>query len=416
MAGKQRYLTAQEAAERLGIQVATLYAYVSRGLLRSQAGDGGTRARRYALEDVEALAASKAYRREPARAAETALGYGMPVLDSAITLIDGGRLYYRGHDVTVLAQMHSFEAVAALLWTGSLSPAAIFGGPPPLPALQTLPKDPDSPIEHYQACLALAAPADLAAHQQTPEAVARAGARILALLGHAATGQEELGASIAVALQRAWLPRRPEAAALLSAALILCADHELNISAFTARCVASAGSSPYAVVIAALSALQGHRHGGCTAHAAALLAAAAAEGVRPAIAGYLKSGDSVPGFGHPLYPGGDPRASCLLAMLSEQCAAAPSMAAAAALCAAMHEMLGLRPTLDFALAALASAIGAPRHSPLILFALGRSAGWIAHAAEQYSLNQLIRPRARYSGPPPVADVPGSAPHATSASL
>jgi citrate synthase len=402
MAGQQRSLTAQEAADRLGIQVATLYAYVSRGLLRSQPGDGGTRARRYALEEVEALAASKEYRRQPERAAEAALVYGMPVLDSALTLIDRGKLYYRGRDVTELAQTHSFEEVAGLLWTGRLA-AALFAQQPAPSTLPPQPTDPHSPIEHCQATLALAAPADLAAHQQTPEAVARTGARILALLARATTGEEQVEGSIALALQRAWCPRRPEAAALLSAALILCADHELNVSAFTARCVASAGSSPYAVVIAALSALQGHRHGGHTAHAAALLAAAAAEGVRPAIAGYLKGGDNVPGFGHPLYPDGDPRARCLLALLDEQCAPAPSLAVADGLRAAMHEMLGQWPTLDFALAALASAIGAPRHSPLIIFALGRSAGWIAHAGEQYALNQLIRPRARYTGPPPAAE-------------
>ena len=67
-------------------------------------------------------------------------------------------------------------------------------------------------------------------------------------------------------------------------------------------------------------------------------------------------------------------------------------------CAAVHEILGLRPTIFLALAALALTLGMPRHTPLALFALGRTAGWIGHAIEQYALDQLIRPRARYTGP------------------
>jgi citrate synthase len=209
------------------------------------------------------------------------------------------------------------------------------------------------------------------------------------------------GGPLALALQAAWSPGEPAAAALLSAALILCADHELNVSAFTARCVASAGSSPYAVVIAALSALQGFRHGGHTVQVAALLDAAA-HGTRGAIGAFLRSGDKLPGFGHPLYPDGDPRARLLLALLEAQLPGAPAVVQAGELCAEVYAALGLHPTIDLALAVLAQAIGAPRHAPLALFALGRTAGWIAHACEQYALDQLIRPRARYVGVPPVA--------------
>jgi citrate synthase len=321
----------------------------------------------------------------------------MPVLESAITLIDGGRLYYRGYDALALAQEHSFEEVAALLWTGEFDAARLFTDNAAPSAMPALPVGPENPIERFQAVLALAAADDLAAHQFTETAVARTGARILRLLAQAATG-EALHSTLAASLQRAWSPQREEAAALLSAALILCADHELNVSAFTARCVASAGSPPYAVVIAALSALQGYKHGGHTARASALLEAAA-HGVRPAVAGYLRSGDKIPGFGHPLYPDGDPRARCLLAMLDQHCAGAPEVQVVKELCATVHDALGLHPTIDLALAALAAASGAPQHAPLTIFALGRTAGWIAHAGEQYALGQLIRPRARYVGPP-----------------
>ena len=318
MHGPTRTVTAKQAAQMLGISVPTLYAYVSRGLLRSEPGAAGARTRRYRLEDIEALHTRKEYRREPARAAGTALDFGMPVLDSAITLIEDGRLFYRGYDVVALAQERSFEEVAALLWTGEFAAGPLFenAGSAPPPIVTPL-GNLAGPIELYQAALALTAPDDLAAHQYTPSAVARTGARILRLLTQAtvqASGEQAPDRSVAGTLRRAWASEHTEAAALLSAALVLCADHELNVSAFTARCVASAGSTPYAVVIAALSALQGYKHGGHTAQTAALLAAASS-GVRTTIAGYLRAGATIPGFGHVLYPEGDPRARHLLALL-----------------------------------------------------------------------------------------------------
>ena len=282
-----RTVSAREAAAMLGVSTATLYAYVSRGLLRSEPGDGSTRARRYLREDIAALQARKEYRREPAKAAESALGYGMPVLDSSLTLIDDGRLYYRGYDVPTLARERTFEEVAALLWTGGFAVEGLFVGAEPAAGallsgdLGDL--DLESPIERFQAVLALAGAGDPAAHRFTPPAVAAAGVRILALLARAVAGRSAPRCSILLGCHPAtrMAPARPEAEALLAAALILCADHELNVSAFTARCVASAGSSPYAVVIAALAALQGYKHGGHTAHAAALLAAAAEGSGRP---------------------------------------------------------------------------------------------------------------------------------------
>ncbi|HNJ74914.1 MAG TPA: phosphatidate cytidylyltransferase [Pseudomonadales bacterium] len=154
-----RTVAAREAAEMLGISVPTLYAYVSRGLLRSEPGAEGARARRYRLEDIEALRARKEYRREPARAAGAALDFGMPVLDSAITLIEDGRLFYRGCDVTALAQAHSFEEVAALLWTGEFATGALFeNAGSAAPRYPVIPSgNLAGPIELYQATLALAA-------------------------------------------------------------------------------------------------------------------------------------------------------------------------------------------------------------------------------------------------------------------
>jgi citrate synthase len=112
-------LTAQQAADLLGVSRATLYAYVSRGIVASEPGPGPSRARRYPRASLEALRARRARGRDPAMAAHGALHWGGPVLDSALTLIEDGRPYYRGRDAVGLTATASVEEVAALLWTGS---------------------------------------------------------------------------------------------------------------------------------------------------------------------------------------------------------------------------------------------------------------------------------------------------------
>ena len=110
------YLTAKQAADALGVTRATLYAYTSRGQLRSEPVSGRPRERRYYREDVEHLKERKEARRDPARAAARGLHWGGPVMESGITLIHNGRFYYRGRDAVKLAETASAEQVAALLW------------------------------------------------------------------------------------------------------------------------------------------------------------------------------------------------------------------------------------------------------------------------------------------------------------
>src|ERR671928_1714354 len=107
--GEERYLSAGRAAEELGVSVATLYAYVSRGMVRSEAVEGKRRNRRYRAEDVRRLKERKRRRRDPEGFVESALHWGTPVLESGITLIDDGRLYYRGREVVDLAWRKSIE-------------------------------------------------------------------------------------------------------------------------------------------------------------------------------------------------------------------------------------------------------------------------------------------------------------------
>lgn len=399
MTSPGRYLTAQEAANQLGISLPTLYSYVSRGLIRSEPANAATRTRRYSGEDVEALLARKENRRDPLKIAQNSLDYGLPVLDSSITLIQDGLLTYRGHDALMLAQRRTVEEVAALIWLDRFDIGDLFAAQSRKAEAMWIQARPEIglqyPIERYQMTLARAGMGDLLGHNTEPGALAATGARILQLLV-AITTDRAASLPLARSLQATWAPALPAAADLISAALILCADHELNVSAFTVRCVASAGSTPYAVVIAGLSALQGHRHGGHTVRAAALLRAAQ-EGVVDAVASYLRAGDPLPGFGHPLYPEGDPRGRLLLEMVAEACPHSAAVAQAQSLCQVVHETVGLRPTIDLALAVVVRAFDLPTFAALALFALGRTIGWIGHAGEQYASGQLIRPRARYVG-------------------
>jgi len=390
------WMTAAQAARALGITHATLYAYVSRGLIRSQAGPGPSRARRYARDDVERVKRRSEERRNPDKVAAHALQWGMPVLESSITLIANGTLYYRGCDAIQLGRSASVARVASLIWTGRDDETFDQLSVPSAPTSKKV-----SFIARTQAALALASASDEQSFDLRPTAVARTGWRILHLMTNAADGRAR-GASIDAALARAWRVRAG-GEDLIRAALILCADHELNVSAFTARCVASARSNPYAVVIAALSALEGIKHGGSAARVESLLVALRRErGVRTAIAERLKLGQHVDGLGHPLYRSGDPRAKALLTMLGERFPRSSELRFVRDVEHAARGLTSEHPNLDFALAAVAQVLGAPRGSALTLFAIGRAIGWIGHAIEQYALDQIIRPRARYVGPSPEA--------------
>lgn len=397
-------LTAAEAARALGVTPATLYAYVSRGLVRSEPGPGPSRARRYAREDIERLRRRAEERRDPAKVATHALAWGVPVLESAITLIAGHAVYYRGVDAVTLARTASVEAVASLIWTGRLDDArpAIAQT---LTRTRAIPRPTVAPfIARAQSVLALAAAADPLAFDLRPGALVRTGWRILDLLVGVATPGVHRD-RIDAALARGWRVRAG-GEDVLRAALILSADHELNVSAFTARCVASAGSHPYAVVLAGLAAIEGLKHGGSTARAESLLTdLRRARSVRDALTERLRHGHRVEGFGHPLYPRGDPRAAALLVMLSERFPRSPDLRFVSDFARAAVSLSSEQPNLDFALAAVSRVLGLPPKSGLTLFAIGRTIGWLGHAIEQYALDGIIRPRARYVGVAPNGTAP-----------
>src|SRR5919202_1279301 len=392
-----RYLTARRAAEELGISVGTLYAYVSRGMIRSEAVGGSGRSRRYRAEDVWRLKERKERKRDPDRAVESALHWGTPVMESAITLITDDRLYYRGRDAVALAAGSTIEEVAALIWTGDPSRSAeLFPPEPPelAPRIRAALEDALPPIEVFQVSLSLASAEDAAAYDLRPAAVVRTGARILRLMASVAAGAAARG--IAETLGRGWSLYDPGAKTLLDAALVLCADHELPVSTFVARCVASSEATPYAAVVAGLCAMGGVKHGGQVELVEAFVREVEfAGGAREAIAGRLRRGERIPGFGHSLYPGGDPRGAELLRLATAARPGSPDVALCAAVAEEVLGVIGERPTVDFGLVTLSRTLGLPQGAAVALFALGRTVGWIGHAIEQYQSGSLIRPRAHY---------------------
>jgi citrate synthase len=373
--------SAEEAAHYLGVSKRTLYAYVSRGLLVS--GPAAGRERRYPLWSLDELKARRAERREPAAAA---LRWGTPVLESALTLIDRGRLFYRGRDAVELSRNATFEEVAGLLWTGETEDAAdLF----PSTSHGRLAGD---VVDRLVACLVEERARHPLSLDETTPATLRAAGAIVAALFEAAGGRGR--GTLAERLARGW--RAAGGADGLRAALILCADHELNASAFTARVVAATDAPLPNALLAALCALEGRRHGGANREVGDFLDEIERVGARRACERALANRGWAPGFwgGHPLYPHGDPRAVELLRRLD-----LPARDPAAKAIAFMSE-LGSEPTVELALAALARRTHLPRDGAFALFALGRSAGWIAHALEAAAGGTLIRPRARYVGPAP----------------
>lgn len=388
-----RYLSSSEAATLLGVSRQTLYAYVSRGLLQAHPG-GQARDRRYLAAEVERLAASRSRGRKPREVVRAALDWGLPVLESALTLIEEGRLYYRGRDAVALSASASVEEVAALLWDCAVEDA--FGPVPPAqPARLEIVQAEWAAGRAEQTLLplfALACADDIGAqwHLPLPRRLASCGL-LVRRLAACLLGTAPCAEPVHQQCASAW-GLDADGAQLVRRALVLCADHELNASGFTARCIASTGANLQAAVIGGLAALSGPLHGGTTARVEALLDALDEQDDPAAsLRQRLARGEELPGFGHHLYPQGDVRAAALLAPLLP---AHPRWQQAIEV---VRELTGHPPSVDFALAAVRRHLHLPPGSAFGLFALGRSLGWIAHALEQGRGGSLIRPRAAYIG-------------------
>jgi citrate synthase len=391
------YLSAREAAAELAISPATLYAYVSRGLIRSEPSSD-SRSHRYRAEDVRGLKERRAPSPEP-RGLKS-FDADLPVMDSAISTITEDGPIYRGVNAIDLAETDTLEHAATLLWdvTGvdpfSADNCPLVSGE--MRAVADAARH-ATPIDRTIAVLALAASGDPRAFTRAPDGRALVGGRILRLVVATMLNTAPSPQPLHLQIARTWAPQHRHAADLIRRALVLLADHELNASTFTVRCAASTGLNLYDAMIAGLVALKGPKHGGAGVLAAQLVRTLVDGDVGPIIRERVALGERFAGFGHGVYKHGDPRARALLEALLRAGAAEKL---ASEIPERIAEATGEFVNIDYALAVLIHTLGMPPGNELVLFAMARTVGWIAHASEQLRHGGLIRPRARYVGPVP----------------
>jgi citrate synthase len=467
------WIGAAEAAERLGIKQASLYAYVSRGVLsRRREADG--RASMFDADEVQELARKGRPRRSG--------GPAELVIESELTEITPETQRYRGYAATELALRCSFEDVAVLLWSGRLAARgeAVAVGTDPGAAADPggaagagagaggaggdwqataaalaagraaqagLPAG-TLPLERLQVIVpALAATDQFRLHLDRPAVMAAGKSLIAGMIGAlpatVAPGADDqalspepvwrtdgggrgrprsqlvdpwptahgerpdhAGLSGAVAGRLAARlcagPVPPGLVRVLNAALVLLADHEMAASTLAARVAASMRADPYAVVATGLGAMGGALHGGAALGAELMLSSASSPADAPRVVGdVLRRGERLPGFGHFVYKDGDPRANLLLELVAAYAPGSPQLAVASAVTDEARRRALPEPNIEFALAVLAGVAGMIRGAGEAIFATGRTAGWLAHALEEYERNTPIRPRGVYTGRPAV---------------
>jgi citrate synthase len=391
------YLSAREASAELAISPATLYAYVSRGLIRSEPSPD-SRSHRYRAEDIRGLKERRVPSPEPR--GFKSFDPDLPVLDSAISTITEDGPIYRGVNCVDLAETDTLEHAATLLWdVTQIDPFSADNCPHVSDEMRAIAEAARraAPIDRAIAVLALAASADPGAFTRAPAGRAMVGARILRLLVATMLNTQPSAEALHLQIARAWAPDHKHAADLIRRALVLLADHELNASTFTVRCAASTGLNLYDAIIAGLAALKGPKHGGAGVLASRLVKTLIDNDVAPVIRERVALGERFAGFGHGVYKRGDPRAMSLLNALTRAGAARKFTKEVPERIA---EATGEFVNIDYALAVLAHSLRLTAGSELTLFAMARAVGWIAHASEQLQHGRLIRPRARYVGPSP----------------
>ena len=402
------WLTATEALQVLHVRPQTLYANVSRKRIRARRDPKDTRRSLYHEVDVQKLARKQGGRRKATVVAAGAIEWGDPVLSSSISTVVDGRLYYRGKDAVGLSEAATLEQVVELLWGADViqfeqawrAAARAAAG-----ASGARDKSAGNPLRRAFHALAEHASSDLSSHGRALPVLQAEAAGVLVTLAAAllepggnsrpgvpSSPGRRRGRDAALHERVADAFGRRSAADLLRRVLILVADHELNASTFATRVAVSTGAPLSAGVLSGLATLSGPLHGRAALGVLELLASAERLGADRAVREWLSQGRPIVGFGHPLYPAGDPRAAALLPQL-----ALPRPYTE--LSRVVEDVIGERPNIDFALAALTKVHRLPPEAPLILFALGRCAGWLAHALEQVTTGHPIRPRARYVGPP-----------------
>ncbi|CAM3755442.1 citrate synthase [Occultella aeris] len=402
-------LTTAQAAARLGVKPTTLYAYVSRGLIgsaRAETGGGST----FDALDVEQLAATR--RRGRAGAApDHSRGRPLMVLDSPLTLIEDDELYYRGRRATDLARTGGLEAAIDLLWAqtavaGGRSCHALPEVVGPARAAGDLLGPAARLIDRMQLSVVVAGSHDPLRTDLAPDAVHSAGRRLIATMVDALPDLGPAAPGSASVAQRLWpkltaSPSTPADLALLDATLVLCLDHDLATATLAARVAASARAHPYAAVASALSAFDSAMHGSAPSAATQMLRDGLDRAPERAIAAVAARGQGIPGFGHVLYRRTDPRAAFLLGRMSSMDRYAAAIRVTRELVAMVGPRTGRPVNVDLALAVLAVGAEMGDDAGQVIFAVARTAGWLAHVVDEYGQKPLrLRPESAYVGPRP----------------
>lgn len=405
-------LDARQACALLDVKAATLYTYVSRGLLQP-VRNVRSKGNLYRREELESLRLRSTARAGQGAVAAQAMHFGHPVLTSSITEITPAGPRYRGHLATDLARAPgAFENVAELLWTGAL-PDEVHAWPaqPPLADVQ-------------RALDAMAVVNDAAPR------VMRLFAITATMLDSFSIGEElRSGSTTHFARQLLFafagccgmlgpegrfvfpqgevplaqhvleaLGTQPTPAALhaVNAALILGADHELSSPTFAARIAASVGSGLHACIVAALATQCGVALAGAGDVTEDLIRGmTSTTQLHERVAEIERRRQHLPGFSHPLYPQGDPRATALIELARSTGPGSPQAELACHFVDTLHQELGVHPNIEIGLVVLGLAWGLPPRSANALWGIGRTAGWIAHVLEQRLAGIALRPRGQF---------------------
>lgn len=412
-----QYLSSAEVIGLLRIKPQTLYAYVSRGLIRS-IRQAKRRGHMYLREDVERIRAQG-----QARAGGGPLYKGgsprwsEPIVHTSITRISEQGPAYRGRPAVELAQAGiRFENVAELIWSGVWQEEPVtwdfelpFG--PILEMLALARRQSPDPVAMYSLTVAALASCEAASDDLREGTTILCARRLLGILSGAAPfrhvskrpARPTPHASIAdCAASVLGAARRPESTHAINFALVLLADHDLTPQTFAARLAASSGASLYNCLGSALSVHSSSRSRRSCDRVESLLLGSRDRGhFLQQLATLLRAGGHPPGFDHPLYPGGDRRATVLLQLAREQAKTLRTTSNAVAerlnWIEEATQMVGVKPGVEAGLVALCFALGLPRSSATHLFTLARCAGWIGHVIEQRTAGLMLRPKARYRG-------------------
>ncbi len=402
-----KLLTGAQASEFLGVKSATLYAYASRGLIESIPSINA-RERCYRLSDLIRLRqSSRGFKTTKDSEAPVWTG---PVIKSAITEIKNDGHRYRGQPVIELAISDiQFESIAELLWETENSAQIDWRAVTPLavPSHVQLRAAPDTDyLDLLKYLLVSIEMDDPVSRLLMADGIFDTARRLIVTMSilpgisqgrnrYIIDAQYPIAQTLLAALVGS---ESEESARVVNRALVLCADHELNASALATRIAASCDSSLYSSLLSALGTFSGNLHGSASRRTEDMITNSLRfANAKAWLKDFLRQYPSIPGFGTELYSSGDPRAKLLIETAQSVSPNNEFVIRLNEIVECVREQLSLEPNLDVGLAAISHALSLPPGSGTTIFAVSRTAGWIAHAIEQRTYGGIIRPRARYIG-------------------